>query len=264
MLKNLFIGGENSKRKEDTIMKKLLIIAMALAGVIGLYTMLYANGQGDGVVGSPHDFTDGLKGGTGGSAISETWNFRNEICRVCHVPHDHARTMKRYTNGLLWNHAVDSTTVFQMYDNTWSSTIDQTVSPQPDGTSKLCLGCHDGAVGIDVFDSRADNYATAVNITTYDAGYRVPGYGDGDLHGTHPISITYPAAGVAGEFNAGTATWTSGDTITSTLDNGKVQCSTCHDVHDQESIAATHLLRAPQTVAQGGTASQLCLTCHIK
>jgi hypothetical protein len=56
---------------------------------------------------------------------------------------------------------------------------------------------------------------------------------------------------------------TSG-TIASVLDNGKVQCSSCHDVHDQESVAGSHLLRVAQTVAQGGTASGLCLTCHIK
>ncbi|MBI4688057.1 MAG: hypothetical protein HY756_09830 [Nitrospirae bacterium] len=244
-------------------MKKLLIIAMALAGVIGLYTMLYANGQGDGVVGSPHDFTDGLEGGTGGAAIDENWNARKEICRVCHVPHDHGQVAQRYTNGLLWNHGISSAT-YTMYNNAWSSTIDQTQSAQPDGTAKLCLGCHDGTVGIDTFDKYAGG---AVFIGTYDAGYKVPGFVDGtnlDLRGTHPISISYPAAGVAGEFNAGTATWTSGDTIASTLDNGKVQCSTCHDVHDQETIAGTHLLRTAQTVATGGVASGLCLTCHIK
>ena len=45
------------------------------------------------------------------------------------------------------------------------------------------------------------------------------------------------------------------------LDNGKVQCSSCHDVHDQETVVGTHLLRAAQT---GASTSGLCLTCHIK
>ena len=34
---------------------------------------------------------------------------------------------------------------------------------------------------------------------------------------------------------------------------GKVQCTTCHDVHDQEAVPGTRLLRSPQTIAQGGT-----------
>ena len=244
-------------------MKKLLIIALALAGVIGLYTMVYANGQGDGIVGSPHDFTDGLEGGTGGAAIDETWNVRVEICRVCHVPHDHGLATQRYTNGLLWNHGL-STQTYTMYDSTWSPTIDQAQTAQPDGTAKLCLGCHDGTVALDTYDKYTN---TTKFIVDYDAGYKVPGFVDGanlDLRGTHPISIAYPTAGVAGEFNVGTGTWTSGDTITSTLDNGKVQCSTCHDVHDQESVAGTHLLRTAQKAATGVAASGLCLTCHIK
>jgi hypothetical protein len=56
---------------------------------------------------------------------------------------------------------------------------------------------------------------------------------------------------------------TSG-TIADVLDAGKVQCSSCHDVHDQESVAGTHLVRVAQSVAQGGVASGLCLTCHDK
>jgi hypothetical protein len=53
---------------------------------------------------------------------------------------------------------------------------------------------------------------------------------------------------------------TSG-TIADVLDAGKVQCSSCHDVHDQESVAGTHLLRV---LNNGANPSGLCLTCHIK
>ncbi|MCR4332912.1 MAG: hypothetical protein NUV34_09470, partial [Sulfuricaulis sp.] len=60
-----------------------------------------------------------------------------------------------------------------------------------------------------------------------------------------------------------TAMGTSG-TIADVLDGGKVQCSSCHDVHDQESVTGSHLLRVAQTVTQGGAASGLCLTCHNK
>lgn len=52
--------------------------------------------------------------------------------------------------------------------------------------------------------------------------------------------------------------------MAATLDNGKVQCSTCHDVHDQESVPGTHLLRTAQSPTEGGVPSGLCLTCHLK
>jgi len=250
-------------------MKKYLIVLMAVALVAGMSALVYA-----GVAGSAHDFTDGLKGLKGnegsGTAVSEAWNGRSEICRVCHVPHDHAQAAQRYTNGLLWNHGVSSAT-YTMYDSTWSSTIEGTQSAQPDGTAKLCLGCHDGTVGIDTFDKYAGGAILFDGTATgYDAGYKVPGFLDGgnlDLRGTHPISIEFPAGqeGDGKNFtDTATATWNDGSTVASTLDNGKVQCSTCHDVHSQEDVPTSHLLRAAQTVSQGGVASGLCLTCHVK
>ncbi|MEK7393958.1 MAG: hypothetical protein AAB214_15465, partial [Fibrobacterota bacterium] len=213
-------------------MKKALVGFLAVALVAGMSALVFANGSGLGITNSPHDFK------------SETWNYRLEICRVCHVPHDHAQASQRYRNGLLWNHAV-STATYTMYNSAWSSTLTGTQSTQPDGTSKLCLGCHDGTVGIDTFDK----YAGGLEFVTGDA--HIVNFADGanlDLRGTHPLSIAFPASLPGTEFtDPAVATWTSGATVASTLDNGKVQCSTCHDVHDQESVAGTHLLRKGQT-----------------
>jgi len=239
---------------------------MTIALGVGLSGMASAA-----ITGSSHDFTDGLKGKSGntgaGTAVSETWNGRNEICRVCHVPHDHSQAAQRYTNGLLWNHGVSSAT-YTMYDSTWSPTITGAQDAQPTGTAKLCLGCHDGSVAIDTFDKYAGGTIWFDGTATgYSTGYKVPGFTDGgnlDLRGTHPISIAFPAADPNEFTDPSVATWASGDTVASTLDGGKIQCSTCHDVHSQEQVAGTHLLRAAQTVAQGGVASGLCLTCHVK
>lgn len=245
---------------------KKLIASMAVVLGMGAFGVAHAA-----ITGSAHDFTDGLKGLKGnegtGTAVSEAWNGRNEICRVCHVPHDHSQAAQRYTNGLLWNHGVSSAT-YTMYDATWSATITGAQSAQPVGTAKLCLGCHDGSVAIDTFDKYAGGAILLDSSATgYSSGYKVPGFLDGanlDLRGTHPISIAFPAADVNEFTDPTAATWTSGDTVASTLDNGRVQCSTCHDVHSQEDVPNTHLLRAAQTVADGGVASGLCLTCHVK
>jgi len=254
-------------------MKKFWVLLIAAAVLaIGAYGISYANGKGNGISdnGDPHNFVDNIKKNVL-VANSEVWNGRKEICRVCHVPHDHARATKRWQNGLLWNHAVDDTTTFTMYDHTWSNTITGTQSTQPDGTAKLCLGCHDGVVAIDTFDSYTGG---AANIMNYSAGYKVPGYTDTDwnnLRGTHPLSIEFPAGERGDGINfkdPETETWDNGATVASTLDNGKVQCSTCHDVHDQAAVIGTHLLRDYNSTAAMGNAdfnaSKLCLTCHDK
>lgn len=247
-------------------MKRLVALSVMILGV-GLAGLAQAA-----ITGSSHDFTDGLKGKSGtsgaGTAVSEAWNGRSEICRVCHVPHDHGQAAQRYTNGLLWNHGV-STATYTMYDNAWSSTLTGAQSGQPDGTAKLCLGCHDGTVGIDTFDKYAGGAIFLDGTATgYSTGYKVPGFTDGanlDLRGTHPISIAFPAGETGTQFNdPAAATWIGGASVASTLNNNKVQCSTCHDVHSGNVAAGSHLLRAAQTVAQGGVASGLCLTCHIK
>jgi len=192
----------------------------------------------------------------------ETWNPTGEICRVCHVPHDHGRATQRYLNGLLWNHAVSAAS-YTMYNSSWSSTLNGAQSAQPDGTAKLCLGCHDGTVAIDTFDKYAGG---TWYMEDQNPNFIIPRFTVGsnlDLRGTHPLSIAYDTVVEPNLRATSTAMGTSGS-IASVLDNGKVQCSSCHDVHDQETVAGTNLLRVAQTVAQGGDPSGLCLTCHVK
>lgn len=240
-------------------MKKIVTLLFGMAGLL-FAGSVWADGAGVGIVGSPHDFTDNLSPDVGAS--DETWNARNEICRVCHVPHDHQRASQRYLNGLLWNHGVSAAS-YTMYSSSWSSTLNGAQSPQPDGVAKLCLGCHDGTVAIDTFDKYTGG---SWFMADQNPNFIIPGFADGanrDLRGTHPLSITYDTTADPNLRPTSTTMGTSG-TIASVLDNGKVQCSSCHDVHDQESVAGTNLLRVAQTVAQGGNPSGLCLTCHVK
>jgi len=233
---------------------KRIVTFLATCLMLAAPSAVLAFGAGLGIKNSPHDFA------------VQPWNGRQEICRVCHVPHDHSQAARRYTNGLLWNHGLSSAT-YTMYNNSFSPTITGAQSAQPDGHSKLCLGCHDGTVGIDTFDKYAGGGYT---MDDYNPLFKIPGFTDGsnlDLRGTHPISIAFPA-GETGDgknfTNPTTATWAGGASVASTLDNGKIQCTTCHDVHDQEAVPGTRLLRTAQTVIEGGVASALCLTCHVK
>lgn len=214
-------------------------------------------GLGLGAPGSPHNFVDNIGEaelpGVGG------WNAREELCRVCHVPHDHDRATRYGDVGVLWNHALSSAT-YTMYT---SATIDGTTEPQPTGYSKMCLGCHDGTVAIDSFDKYAGG---SFFIDDYNPNFLVPGSNfSGDLGHTHPISIVYDPS-LDPNLHPKTNAMGGSGTIEDVLENGElVQCTTCHDVHDQpgESMPGTNLLRVTQHGGSGAP-SGLCLTCHIK
>jgi len=254
-------------------MKKVLVLMIAVMFVIGvgIYTTADA-----GIQGSSHDFTDNLlgkKGNTGGTVATETgtdeWNSkRKEICRVCHIPHTHGRT--NFLNALdmgigattpqslLWNRAL-SAAPFTLYDGSAG-----TIADIP-GTAKLRLSCHDGVTAVDDWPDAGLATGVAPSEILGTSGQYSGGYNIGtDMQGTHPIGVTYTAA--AGEFFDDTNTWANGDTIADTLDGGTVVCATCHDVHSQEHVVGTHLLRqvTKATDQAGANASALCLTCHDK
>ncbi len=183
-----------------------------------------------GIVNSEHDFS------------GESWNTTTEICITCHTPHDADMTV---ADSPLWNHEVTAAT-FTLYS---SSTLDATDLGQPDGVSKLCLSCHDGTVALDSFGG-----ATGSTMIT---GGALVGT---DLSNDHPISFTYDdtLATTDGElFPPSTTNSGLGGTINADLlVGGKLECSSCHDVHDADGN--TNLLRI------ANTASALCLTCHNK
>ena len=161
---------------EEWTMKNMNKFVPLLLGMAGLLVggSVWANGKGLGIAGSPHDFTDGFSAEITGGVSDETWNNRNEICRVCHVPHDHQKATQSYMNGLLWNHGV-SAAVYTMYDASWSSTLNGAQSAQPDGTAKLCLGCHDGTVALDTFDKYAGG---GWFMADQNPNFTIPGFAD--------------------------------------------------------------------------------------
>ncbi len=183
------------------------------------------------IVGSGHDFS------------ANAW-ANTEICLPCHTPHN----AMVVSQSPLWNHELTAST-FTVYDNTVSSTFDATTG-QPDGNSKLCLSCHDGSVAL-------ENFGGTTTGTTYVTGNALLGT---DLRNDHPISFTYDAALATtdgGVYNPTTQTSGLGSTINADmLFAGKMQCASCHDVHNGSGIA--FLLR------KSNTGSALCLTCHNK
>jgi predicted CXXCH cytochrome family protein len=184
------------------------------------------------IVGSKHDFS------------GQAWNTSvgQQICIVCHTPHNASTTV---TDAPLWNHSTTATT-FALYT---SSTLNATMS-QPDASSKLCLSCHDGTVAL-------ENFGATTSGTHFISGTYNIGSG---LNNDHPISITYDAtlaSADGGLKNPATALSGLGGTINANmLFGGKMQCASCHDVHNTAGQA--------KLLLKSNNASALCLTCHSK
>ena len=184
------------------------------------------------IVGSAHDFH------------LQSWNTSGEICKVCHTPHNADVSV---LNAPLWNHQLSIATY-----TTYSSATMNAVVGQPDGSSKLCLSCHDGTVAL-------ENFGGITTGTHTMTGASLVGT---NLNNDHPVSFTYDAALAAldpGLWNPNTQPSGLGGTITANLlIGGKMQCSSCHDVHN----SATGNL--PSLLVKSNAASALCLTCHNK
>ncbi len=199
---------------------------------MGLWTAQSVNGYAQ-ITGSAHDFS------------GNSWNTTTEICIVCHTPHN-SQTLP---DAPLWNHQLSAVTNYTLYTNAVSGTFDATAG-QPDGASKLCLSCHDGTVALENFGS----------ITT--GTHFIPGlYNLGtNLSNDHPISFVYNNALAntdGGLFNPTTQPSGLGGTIQNDLlISNKMQCSSCHDVHNKYNLQ--YLLK------KDNTGSALCLTCHNK
>lgn len=160
-----------------------------------------------------------------------------EKCAYCHTPHN-AKADKLVP---LWNHSSSATT-FTLYS---SSTFNATPG-QPAGTSKACLSCHDGTVAMDSFGTNA-----GIHLMTSAAKL------GSDLSDDHPISFTYDAALVTAD--GGLVTPSSASFVDAAhnvpLFAGKMECASCHDVHDNTF---------GKFLRKSNAGSALCLTCHVK
>ncbi|UCE59650.1 MAG: hypothetical protein JSU63_19675 [Phycisphaerales bacterium] len=170
-----------------------------------------------------------------------------QICLPCHVPH-HAYPPE-YTgdniNSVLWNHDAPNHT-FTMY-----TTMGGTTPGQPEGTSKMCLGCHDGVTAL-------DNYGgtTTGTILMGAVGTGSADIGDGvsaDLSNDHPIGITYPTGNPGYNDPAGFA----GVQLVQIGGAGpeRVECSSCHEPHN-DSLG--------KFLRRELGESLICLECHNK
>ncbi len=227
--------------------KKSILVGTILLGITPLSFGQIAN--------TAHDFT-----------LSRAhWNLANEMCNVCHAPHN---TDVSQAHNPLWIHTTTQAnyTLYTGYTFSTKGGVGQQYGT-PDGSSKLCLSCHDGTVAINsvngaVLDTIGGKFGSVMMGTTHLNSTISPTTG---LAGSHPISFVYDQNLVGKDpllNNPLTTITPSGNGVTiakELLDaNGKVQCTSCHDPH-LNTTTNWKYVRYNNNVG-----SQLCLVCHNK
>ena len=106
--------------------------------------------------------------------------LEDEVCKFCHTPHN--------TNPIapLWNRNSAGTT-YTLYN----SSTKKAVMGQPDGSSILCLSCHDGTIALGQIVNPNSTISFASGITNMPSGKTNL---TTDLSDDHPISFTYDAS----------------------------------------------------------------------
>ena len=166
----------------------------------------------------------------------------NLKCGECHVTHRSGAGVFQPGGAWSTNHLTDGVPTFTLYSSSSFNALNTDIG-QPDGASRLCLGCHDGSYpGIA-------------------GGLK---FGVSDLSRTHPVSFTYDSS-LANRVprnalnDPSTTPSGLGGTIAKDLldDRSKLQCTSCHDVHSKGGIRKMLRFKSGQ-----GSNDPLCRVCH--
>lgn len=212
-------------------------------------------------------------------------NRSTQVCIFCHTPH----SANVEGQAPLWNRKF-STETFQRYssDTLQIRSISAANYGEPNGSSRLCLSCHDGV-------SRLGNLYTGTEIVM--VGGAVTGVIEGfasfkpDTNkmktGHHPVSFVYNDSVLASiKAYLPKIDYTLPTVAEVKLDKqSRMQCTTCHDPHQNQSndaecypqsgsgnvscdatnnrkISPFWVYGVPGTSTAGADQQAVCLACH--
>ena len=203
----------------------------------------------------------------------------DQICIFCHTPHSAT------PDSPLWSRPDPASSTFPIYGNplvigggfgadpSGQKTRSQynTAALYPNGASRLCLSCHDGVTAIGLLsDGTTINMLGGTNLGDFpSAATAIIGEAsifNVDLSSSHPVSFVYDGS-VLSDLTNPLAYDTGSYILPSTTDNidtpldgqSRMQCTTCHDPHD-DTRAATGLPFWRQTT--GTPYEDVCDACH--
>lgn len=184
------------------------------------------------------------------------FNRDAQICVFCHTPH------RSSGEGPLWNRAA-STRTFKHFSSATLAIDNAALQAdadygQPTGSSRLCLSCHDGVTAIGAVFTTPGTMTT-VNIPTISSTI---GYETYSSH--HPVSFRYNQTvrnllkGAPYNKELKDLPPTSYDINVKLDKQERMQCTTCHDPHQDKSDVPgiTHPFWVTTTY------EKVCESCH--
>lgn len=241
--------------------------ALGFAGLVLLFTV--GGAVGDPLSGSKHDLTS-LNERAGVEAMTGlAFNDYRDPCVYCHVPDSvDATDLEVGGRGVGvsdWNRFL-SDGEYELYDS-------ESLASKPSGLgaeSLLCLSCHDGSMAVDMVLNKPagwnseDEAALHMRMDSGGGMDKCTQCHDGttahrmdsvligmDLKNDHPVGMAYPGAFENPDFFRPSAERGFANGVR--LFNDKVECASCHNVHDPGIVP---FLRVEQ--------GKLCYTCHNK
>lgn len=236
-------------------MRIRFIVLMAVMACSMLFLFDFSKGNAA-TQGSKHDFSITGYPTFGGSFAGDN----DETCVYCHTPHG-ASTVANMKP--LWNR-TNATVAFTPYT---SSTMDAATPGSISPVSLLCLSCHDGVGAINSVLNSPGSGSPAMIAGGFDqigdlgplgkfiniGGLSV--VGPMDLTDDHPVSIVWPAG------DAGLNPMAGIDSRLKLRGGTMVECTTCHDPHNQ---AAGIAIGEVQFLVMSNVGSAMCVSCHNK
>jgi len=228
-----------------------MALIAAVAVCVGRQAFAHLNGVGDvgghlahdNLVGTQYDPAEGTW--IDGTAHDMSYMMGNVHgnCSICHFT--------------VWNHKMSDVESYAV-----SATVG-TADPQPDGTSKKCLSCHDGTVNLNAFTGGPNggegDVAPMANTN--------PAYLGTDLNHHHPVGIVYGDHLATSQMvELGDLNRYGVDPATMLNAAGTVECMTCHDPHtnyqannpENEPGAHSHVHEWGSLLKY----NSLCFQCH--
>jgi predicted CXXCH cytochrome family protein len=211
-------------RNRDAISFAIASLSLAVAAFLAMSTPTQAQTR---IAGTKHNLTPSGPGAVRAAEPAGT-------CVFCHTPHNAKPTRA------LWNRELPAVT-YQLYA---SSTLKAQLN-QPNGSSRLCLSCHDGILALG--NLRISPKGAPITLGSLTGA----GSLGTDLSDDHPVSFVYDSSLA---YNRGGLADPLALPPAIRLDDARqLQCTSCHDPHED---------RRPKFLRLENRFGGLCTACH--